>query len=204
MIQSAPSARTERPTPKPVLIALVTMLASLASAPTPASAQTTSVEAAVTFNAQRSLQVNAAQNFWAEGGAIEVGVNAFRGFGVAADIAAVHTNAVGTTGTPLSLVAETFGPRYRWHDGHHLSFYAEGLVGEGNGYNSLFPSVFGAQTDANAFATEVGGGLDLRLSHHLSVRALRASWLRTQFPNSTSDIQNNLLLGAGLVLRTGR
>jgi hypothetical protein len=163
-----------------------------------------SVELALTFSAQRSLQVNTTQNFWAEGAAAEIGVDAFRGFGIAANFTGARTSNIGTTGTALSLVTVTFGPRYRWHDGHRLSLYGEGLVGEANAFSSLFPSTFGAQTDANALATQVGGGVDLRLSHHVAVRALEASWLRTQFPNSTSDIQNNLLLGAGIVIRAGK
>ena len=163
--------------------------------------QNTSVEVAVTFDAQRSLKLNSGQNFWMEGGSMELGVNAFRGFGFAAAFTGSRTSSIGSGGIPLSLVTETFGPRYRWHDGHRLSFYGEGLVGEANGFGSLFPSTFGAQTDASALATQVGGGVDLRLSHHLAVRALDAAWLRTQLPNSTSDIQNNLRLGVGLVLR---
>lgn len=162
-----------------------------------------SVELALTFSAQRSLQVNTNQNFWAEGGGAEVGVDAFRGLGIAASFSGAHTSNIGSTGTSLSLVTETFGPRYRWHGDHKWSLYGEGLVGEANAYNSLFPSMFGAQTDANALAVQVGGGVDLRLSRHLAVRALQASWLRTQLPNSTSDIQNNLLLGAGIVIRSG-
>jgi hypothetical protein len=181
------------------------IVACCSLAPPVASAQkaiNNSVEVAFTFGAQRSLQVNTTQNFWAEGGAAELGVNAFHGFGIAANLAAVHTSDIGTTGTPLSLVTETFGPRYRWHDGHDWSVYGEGLVGEGNAYNSLFPATAGAQTDANALAIQVGGGLDIRVRHHLAIRALQAAWLRTQFPNSTSNVQNNLLLGAGVVIRS--
>ena len=182
------------------LLALLGGVTDLAKAQKPAS----SIEIAVTFTAQSSIEVNAPQNFWAEGGALEMGANAFRGFGLAASVAAVHTTSVGTTGTPLSLVIATFGPRYRWHDSHRLSVFGEGLVGEANGYHSLFPSPFGAQADANSVATQVRGGLDLRLGRHVSARVLNAGWLRTQFPNSTSDVQNNLVLGAGVVFRSAR
>ncbi|MGA8531063.1 MAG: hypothetical protein WB622_15205 [Acidobacteriaceae bacterium] len=41
----------------------------------------------------------------------------------------------------------------------------------------------------------------MTLSPQLAVRALQASWLRTQLPNSTSNLQNNLRLGAGFVFR---
>lgn len=158
-----------------------------------------SVEVAATFEAQRSLELSTVQNFWAEGGALEVGVNAFRGFGLAGNIAGVHAASAGPTGTALSLVTATFGPRYRWHDGRRYSLYAEGLAGEANGFRSLFPTPAGVQPDANALATRVGGGIDLRIGQAVRVRALEAAWLRTQFPNSGSNVQNNLVLGAGVV-----
>ena len=160
-----------------------------------------SVEVGMTFAAQHALQVGNGDTFWAEGGSVELGVNAFHGFGIAANITAIQTSSINATGVPLTLVTETFGPRYRWHDGARVSVYAEGLVGEANAFNSLFPSVFGAQTDANALASRAGGGVDLRLGHHLSARMLEAAWQRTQLPNSAADVQNNLHLGAGLVFR---
>jgi hypothetical protein len=43
--------------------------------------------------------------------------------------------------------------------------------------------------------------MDIRLSKHLAVRALEAGWLRTQFPNAGSNVQNNLTLGGGVVFR---
>jgi hypothetical protein len=37
-----------------------------------------------------------------------------------------------------------------------------------------------------------------------ALRVFRASYLRTQFPNTTTNIQNSLSLGAGIVWRFGR
>ena len=71
----------------------------------------------------------------------------------------------------------------------------------GSGFRSLFPSVSGAGSSASSLALQIGGGVDLKLSHYVAVRALEASWLRTQLPNSTNDRQNSLRLGAGLVVR---
>jgi hypothetical protein len=186
---------------------VVPVLACLAlgchALPAQSTAQT-SVELAVAGEAQRSLELNTDQNFWAAGGAIELGVNAFHGLGLGASITGAHAASIGSTGTPLSLVTETFGPRYRWHDGHRVSLYGEGLVGEANGFRSLFPATSGAQADANGLAVRTGGGVDLRLGRHFSVRALEAAWLYTRLPNSADGVQNNLLLGAGVVLHTGR
>lgn len=162
------------------------------------------VDLAVSFLADRSLQANTGANFWAEGGSVELGADAFHGFGVAANVAGVHTGSVGSGSVPLSLVTATFGPRYRWHKDHRASAYGEALLGEASGFRSVFPSAIGAGDSASSLALQIGGGVDLKLTPHLSVRALQASWLRTQLPNATNDRQNSLRLGAGLVVRFGR
>jgi hypothetical protein len=37
------------------------------------------------------------------------------------------------------------------------------------------------------------------LTRHVSLRVIQANWLRTQMPNATTNVQNNLLLRAGVV-----
>lgn len=43
--------------------------------------------------------------------------------------------------------------------------------------------------------------MNIPLEHRLSLRAMEANWVRTQLPNSTTDAQNNLRIGAGVVYR---
>jgi hypothetical protein len=74
-------------------------------------------------------------------------------------------------------------------------------VGQANGFNSVFPTANGATSSANGLALKVGGGINYTLSGRFAVRAFEANWLRTQLPNGTSNVQNNLYLGAGLILR---
>jgi len=90
--------------------------------------------------------------------------------------------------------------------------FGEGLAGETNAFHSLFsvgsgpvgsPNA-GTTTSANALAVETGGGLDIRLSRRFAVRAIRASYLRTQLPNTSTNVQNNLSLGAGIVFPAGK
>jgi hypothetical protein len=160
-----------------------------------------SLDLAVLYLAERSLKANTSESFWMQGGSIELGANVARGWGIAADVTGAHAGSVAAGGPTLSLVTATFGPRYRWHAGGRVSLFGQGLVGEANGFRSLFPAVAGSQADANGLAIQVGGGLDLRLSGRFAVRALDAAWSRTQLPNATDNVQNNLRLGAGLVLR---
>lgn len=164
-------------------------------------AQQSQIDVGITYIAERSLWVNTEQNFWMQGGSIELGVNAWKGLGIAADVTGGQTSSVGNRGVPLLLVTATFGPRYRWHPARKLSVYGEALLGIANGFNSVFPAPTGAQTNSNSLALQVGGGVDYRVSNHFAVRALDAGWLRTQLPNSTNNVQNSLRLGAGVVVR---
>jgi hypothetical protein len=168
------------------------------------AAQSPRIGVGVTFDAERSLRSAAPESFWMQGGSIELGTNTWRGLGIAANVTGAHASAIGETTIPLSIVTTTSGPRYRWHADHRVSIYVEGLIGEGNGFKSLFPTVRGFQTSANSLAAQAGGGLDYRLSQHVAVRAVEAAWQHTQLPNGTNNIQNDLLLGAGIVVRFGQ
>jgi hypothetical protein len=46
----------------------------------------------------------------------------------------------------------------------------------------------GTTSSANALAVETGGGIDVRISHHLAIRAIQASYMRTQFPNTATNV----------------
>jgi hypothetical protein len=159
------------------------------------------LDLSIAYIGERSLKENTSQNFWMQGGSIELGANIWRGLGTAADITGAHAGSIGTSGPPLSLVTITFGPRYRWHPDRRLSLYGQGLIGEANGFRSIFPTTTGSQAEANGFAAQVGGGVDYRLSDRFAIRMLDAGWLRTQLPNGTDNVQNTLRLGAGIVLR---
>jgi hypothetical protein len=155
----------------------------------------------ITYVAEHSLKAQTSQNFWMQGGSIELGANVWRGWGIAADVTGTHACSIGSSNLPLSLVTTTFGPRYRWHADRRLSLYVQGLVGEANGFRSIFPATAGSQPDANGFAAQVGCGVDYRLSDRFAMRILDAGWVRTQLPNSSDNVQNTLRLSAGIVLR---
>jgi hypothetical protein len=163
--------------------------------------QPAKLDLSVTYIEGCSLKANTSENFWMQGGSIELGANIGRGWGVAANVTGTHAGSIGASGLPLSQVATTFGPRFRWHADHRLSLYGEGLVGEANGFRSIFPTDRGSQPDANSLATQVGGGMDYKVSGRFAIRAFDVAWSRTQLPNSTDNVQNNLFLGAGVVQR---
>lgn len=165
--------------------------------------QSAKADVAVTFVSQYALKASSTERFWLDGGSIELGVNVWRGWGVAANVTGSHADSIGSSGVPLSLVTTTFGPRYRWHEGRRISIYGQGLVGEANAFHTLIPGASGSQSGGNGLATQVGGGVDLRLFHCFSIRVVDGGWLRSQVSNGTGDVQNTVRLASGLVIRFG-
>jgi len=158
------------------------------------------LDIAVTYQAMLSNPVGSEARFWLQGGSVQLHGQFWRGFGEVADISGEHTGQA-RSGVGLDLVTATFGPRYTWQKPHQpFSLYGQALVGEAFALNSVFPGPTAATDSANSLALVFGGGVNYRLKHGFSLRALEADWVRTQTPNNASNVQNNLRLGAGLVL----
>jgi hypothetical protein len=168
--------------------------------------QAPELDVAVTYSAQQGT-VRGGGDFWAQGGSAEVSATFYHGLGETMNVAGTHVSSISPSGVPLTMVTSTFGPRYTWshplHGGSVKGFnlFGQALIGVAQGLDSVFPSPTGARSDVNDFALQIGGGADLLLSRHFAVRALQVDWLRTQFPNGGSNVQNNLRLGAGIVFR---
>jgi hypothetical protein len=174
---------------------------SAQTAPGTAGTSRPAFEIAFTYDATNSLET-AGSRFWMQGGAAQIHGQFYSGWGAVADLAGAHVANINSTGVGLDLITATFGPRYTWHPRHaRYALYGQGLVGEAWGMNSVFPNPAGANTTARSLAVKAGGGVNIDLARHLALRAIEAGYLRTQLPNSAGDAQNNLQLGAGIVLR---
>jgi hypothetical protein len=55
----------------------------------------------------------------------------------------------------------------------------------------------------NNFAMTAGGGIDIRVSKHFSVRPVQAEYFLMKIPDGLNNRQNNFRYGAGLVFRFG-
>jgi hypothetical protein len=186
-----------------VLLAGVCMMAA-----TVASGQETSAkrlnaafDVAITYDASRA-NVIAGNSFWMQGASIQMHGQFWHGLGAVADVASLHTASMNTSGVGLDMVTATFGPRYTWSPLHaRYSLFGQASAGEAHGFNSTFPGTPQAVTTASSVVEQLGGGMNVSLKRHLALRVFEADWLRTQLPNSTTSVQNNLKLGAGVVLR---
>jgi opacity protein-like surface antigen len=164
------------------------------------------IDLAVTYTPLRS-NLTTGPVFWQQGASAELSATFYRGLGMVASISGNHASNISPSGVDLTMVTTTFGPRYTWshrlHGGaeRRLNVFGQALIGVSFGTDSVFPSASGVQSSANSFALQLGGGVDLALSRHFAVRPVQADWLRTQFPNDTTTVQNNLRLSAGVVFR---
>jgi peptidoglycan-associated lipoprotein len=166
-----------------------------------ADTNTGKLEIAIVFNPLMTNVVGGGR-FWMQGGSVQVHGQFWRGVGVVGDVAGLHSGSVNGASVGLDLVTATFGPRYTWSSPHRrYAIFGQALGGTANGMNSLFPTAEGAESSANGYAMNLGGGANIVLTPQISLRAIEADWMRTDFPNSTSLVQNSLRLGAGFVYK---
>lgn len=186
-----------------VFLASVYLLAGLqAWGQGPSEPARGSFDVAFLYNPLLTNVVNA-NRFTMQGGTLQVEGRFYRGWGAVADVSLLHTASSGNGGAGLDLVTSTFGPRYTWGLSHgRFLLYGQGTIGEANGLNSVFPVLPAAVATANSIAFQAGGGISIALRRHLLLRAVDAEWLRTELPNSTTNVQNSLRIGAGIAFRT--
>jgi peptidoglycan-associated lipoprotein len=124
-------------------------------------------------------------------------------FALVGDVTVAHEGSAANAGATLTLSAFTAGARYLPKLGRSpVQPYGQALVGLAHSTGTLVQGANPAAQNAGAaFAANLGGGLDLRASRRFSVRLIEADYLVTTFDNSTNNHQNNLRIGAGVVLR---
>jgi len=185
-----------------VLLFLGAMLAAPLFAQQPGQVQPPPVrlEIALTYDAMRSNVVTDTA-FWLQGGSVQVHGQFWRGLGAVADLAGLHEGNINSSGVGLDLVTATFGARYALAPSGNgpWAIYCQGLVGVADGRNSVFPDTAGAQTSSTGIAVQAGGGLNVALSSPIVLRVFEGNWVRTDLPNGTKNVQNNLRLGAGVI-----
>ncbi len=171
------------------------------NAPAQATPAPNYLDVAVTYNATHT-SASGGSSFWMQGGSVDVHGRFYRGLGAVADVAGMHTANIQSSGVALDMVTATFGPRYTWVSAHRrCELFGQALGGVANAFNSVFPTRTAAIKSSYSPALKMGGGMNIALSPHIALRAFEANWLRTQFPNATTNVQNNLSLGTGLVFR---
>jgi hypothetical protein len=169
-----------------------------------ASTYTTDVDIAITYVAERAKLASVDCGcFWLNGGSGNAAMTLFHGLGVAANLTGEQASNIGT-GINLDKVMFVVGPRYTYSPklpvGKRpgIAVFGEGLFGGMHGFNSTFPSSSGTTGAASSFATQFGGGLDLRFARHIGIRAVEVDYVRSALPNNAGNVQNDLRLAGGI------
>ena len=138
-----------------------------------------------------------------QGGSAQFHSRFYRGLGAAIDVSGGYTSNFNNNGLGLSLITVVVGPRYTWVLPRQTKYelYGQALGGEAFGINGYFPTSTGIVSNANSLALEVGGGMNIALRPHLALRAFQLNWLRTQLPNSATNVQNYAQVGVGVTYR---
>lgn len=153
----------------------------------------------VRFNVNANLPgvaPSATYNGYGGGGQFEY--NANRWVGTVVDLSGYGAFATSNGALIGGAFTYLFGPRVSLPRGKVRPF-AQALFGgiattDGIGRSGL----------QNNFAMTAGGGIDFRVSRQVSVRPVQAEYFMTRLPNGLNNRENNLRIGAGIVVRLGK
>jgi hypothetical protein len=158
--------------------------------------------------------------YWMNGGSTSIAFNLNRYLGLVGDFGGFNeTRLMITTGNPPQATgpfeavdggsAYTFlgGPRVSLRNHTRLTPFVQALFGEMYATQvSLCPTCTSILPAQNAFALTAGGGLDIRLTHRIAIRAVQGEYFMTRFENlatGKTSSQADARLSTGLVFRFG-
>jgi hypothetical protein len=165
------------------------------------------------------LRINSSRDvaqFTANGGTGSFQYNFTDHFAGVAELGAEHNGNIHNINLDNTWATFLAGPRYsitkrssRWVPA--LECLLGGVNVSGSIRSPLLPDIPGARLTAgrDAFAMAVGGTLDIRLSHHVSLRPIQLDYFLTRLEARTpingfeTFSQNNFRYGAGVVFNLG-
>ncbi len=133
------------------------------------------------------------------GGGGQLEYNANRWLGVVGDLGGFYATSSGNGSFAGGVFTYLFGPRVNFRRGKVTPF-AQVLFGGVRTTDGIAQST-GTE---NNFAMTAGGGIDFKVSRHVSVRPIQAEYFMTKIPDGLNNRQNNLRVGAGIAVRLGR
>lgn len=139
------------------------------------------------------------------GGQLEYNVN--RWLGVVEELSGFYATSSGNGAFAGVAFPYLFGPRVNFRRGkvagevmRKVTPFAQALFGGVWTTDGIAKST----GPENNFAMTAGGGIDFKVSRHVSVRPIQAEYFMTKIPDGLNNRQDNLRIGAGIVLRLAR
>jgi opacity protein-like surface antigen len=158
-------------------------------------------EASTNFSYMRGYADNNGGTYNMVGGSASFAINLKPWLGLVQDYGGYKFNGLGYS-LDSNMYTYLFGPRFslrrserRWTPFGQCLLGASHISVRGSGLSA----------GENAFALAAGGGMDVAITRHISVRVAQVEFLRTQFDSDFggSATQNNFRFSAGIVLRLG-
>ena len=134
-----------------------------------------------------------------EGGGGQLEYNAKNWLGVVGDLGGFYATSSGNGSFAGGVFTYLLGPRVNFRHGKFTPF-VQALFGGVRTTDGIAQST----GPENNFAMTTGGGIDFKVSRHVSVRPIQAEYFMTKIPDGLNNRQDNLRIGAGVVLRLGR
>jgi len=181
-----------------------TLLLSLTTAAVAQQKPSNTIDGSITFSELRAnAPVGGCGCFWMAGGTGEISYPVWRNFSAVAEVAGHTTRHIPDFNTGLSLLSGMGGVRLRVPNHTRFQPFAQALFGGVHGFDSYFPAPVGKLPTSydTSFALTVGGGLDVSISKHVWIRALKADYNYSALRNLQGDNQNQLRIGAGILFR---
>ena len=153
----------------------------------------------VRFNVNASAAGGApSETFNGNGGGVQLEYNANHWLGVVGDMAGYGATATTNGALVGGAFTYLFGPRVNFRHGKVTPF-AQTLFGGIWTTNGI-----GNSGSENNFAMTAGGGIDIKVSRHISVRPAQAEYFMTKIPDGLNNRQHNLRIGTGIVIRLAK
>jgi opacity protein-like surface antigen len=134
------------------------------------------------------------ESYSANGGSLQGVFNATNWLGLVADVSGYGVARHGFATTHQ--ISYLFGPRFNLRRGR-ITPFAHVLLGGVWAEDGL---VLGSVT---AFGMTAGGGVDVALTKHISIRPAQAEYYLTTFNDGNNNRQNNFRFSAGIIFRFG-
>lgn len=137
------------------------------------------------------------QCFSLNGGYASLAFYVSHGLNLVADGSAAFAGDVDGSKQSMLISNYLFGPRYSWRRGaRKLVPFGQALLGGSTELSNVAPV-----QHVSAFAFGLGGGVNAELAHHLGLKLGEADWVHSLLPNGSNDLQNNLRITSGIVIR---
>jgi opacity protein-like surface antigen len=132
------------------------------------------------------------------GGGGQIAYNVNHWLGAVADLGGLIATSSGNGAFAGAAFTYLFGPRVNFRRGK-LTPFVQVLLGGIRTTDGIAQST-GTE---NNFAMTAGGGIDFKVSKHVSVRPVQAEYFLTKIPDGLNNRQNNFRFSAGVVFRFG-